>query len=152
MQPRTMFRFAAQAEAVTWFILLVSMALKYTGITDIAMRLAGSLHGLAFLTFTALTILVWINQGWSARTGLLGLLSSIVPGATIFFEKHLERTGQLEGPWRFRGTSEKPRTPAEHLLALCVRHPAVAALTTAILVAVVFALLLQAGPPNTWVE
>ena len=52
--------------------------------------------------------------------------------------------------WVNRDTDETPRTLPEKILAPILRGPRAAALILIVGIAVVFTLLLQAGPPTEW--
>lgn len=148
--PKSLYAKLAFAEMVTWTILIIGIVLKRAADMPLATTIGGSIHGFVFLSYAATTILVWINQGWSAGRGVAGLASAIIPYLTVPFERSTEKAGLLDGPWRFRGTDEAPRTLPEKLLAAVVRRPAAAAAVIIVGVAVVFFLLLQAGPPTEW--
>lgn len=111
MQPRTLFRTVAFAEAVTWTLLLIGLFLKYvTHTTEVGVSIAGGIHGFVFLCYAATAAFTWINQKWPARTGLLATVSAVIPYVTIPVEKSLDRRGLLAGGWRFalgRGTSRR---------------------------------------------
>ncbi|WP_026548646.1 DUF3817 domain-containing protein [Arthrobacter sp. Br18] len=148
MNPRTLFRTVAVAEALTWAFLLTGMFFKYIArTTEALVPPAGALHGFVFLCFLASTAFVWINQRWSLRTGLLGFASAVIPFATVPFERWLERKGQLDGTWRLAPGREAPGNPAEKLQAGVLRAPVVAAVIAVAGIAAVFTLLLIIGPP-----
>ena len=148
--PKSLYRKLALAEMATWTILIIGLVLKYAADMPIATRIGGSIHGFVFLSYAAVTILVWINQRWSFGRGILGLGSAVIPYMTVPFERATERAGKLDGPWRFRDTDEAPRTLPEKFLAPIVKRPLAAGVVILIAVAVVFSLLLQAGPPTEW--
>ncbi|THJ66738.1 DUF3817 domain-containing protein [Arthrobacter echini] len=151
MNPRTLFRSVAVAEVVTWSFLLLGMFLKYvTRTTEALVPPAGSVHGFVFLCFVVTTVFVWVNQRWSASTGLLGLVSAVIPFATIPFERWIERRGLLSGSWRLGPGAETPTTLPEKLQAWVLRSPFVALLVAVVGVAVVFTVLLMLGPPGSW--
>ena len=91
------FRLIAFAEAVTWIGLLVGMYFKYLGSprTEIGVKVFGMAHGLVFIAFIAVGLLVGMAAKWPLRTWLLGLLASIVPLASVMFLIWIERTGLL---------------------------------------------------------
>ncbi|TKV28627.1 DUF3817 domain-containing protein [Arthrobacter sp. NamB2] len=150
MNPRTLFRTVAVAEAVTWAFLLAGMFLKYvTRTTEALVPPAGAVHGFVFLCFVATTAFVWINQRWSVVTGILGLASAIVPFATVPYERWIERRGQLTGAWRLAPGAESPRNPLEQLQAWVLRSPLVALLVAIAGISVVFTVLLIVGPPGS---
>jgi integral membrane protein len=150
MNPRTLFRLVAVAEAVTWAFLLLGMFLKYvTRSTEALVPPAGAAHGFVFLCFVVTLVFVWINQRWSPVTGLLGLASAIVPFATVPYEWWIERRGQLAGAWRLAPGAETPRNPLERVQAWVLRSPLAALLVAVVGISVVFSVLLLVGPPGS---
>ncbi|MDC7103476.1 DUF3817 domain-containing protein [Corynebacterium falsenii] len=151
MTPRTLYSRIALAEMITWALLIGSMVLKYTNVTDVATRIAGGIHGFTFLCFCVITVMLWVNNKWPAGRGVLGLLSSIIPFATLPFEKSTEAAGLLRGPWRFYGpAAETPKTFPERVLSLIVNRPILAAIIVIVGVTVVFLILLSLGNPVEW--
>ncbi|MHA7239686.1 DUF3817 domain-containing protein [Arthrobacter sp. TMS1-12-1] len=150
MNPRTLFRTVAAAEAVTWAFLLLGMFLKYvTRTTEAVVPPAGAVHGFVFLCFVATVVFVWVNQRWSVLTGLLGLASAVVPFATVPYERWIEHRGQLARSWRLAPGAEAPRTRAEQVQAWVLRSPLVALLVAVTGISVVFSVLLLVGPPGS---
>ncbi|GAB3701440.1 DUF3817 domain-containing protein [Corynebacterium nasicanis] len=148
LTPARFHRFAAALEMLTWALLITGMILKYSGTTEAVVPVAGGIHGFGFLTFIAITALLWINNRWSFAQGVVGMAVSVVPFAAWPFTMWAERKGLLDGDWRFRpGTAEEPRTLPEKVLAQFTRHPARSVLILLALIAVVFTILLMMGPP-----
>ena len=122
MTPRTLYRRIALAEVVTWALLLLGMVLKYvTRTTELGVKVFGLAHGVVFIAFCLVTVLLWVNQRWTAREGLLGLLSAVPPFLTVWWERRLERRGRLEGGWRLGRDGETPTNPAERVVAAAAR-------------------------------
>ena len=145
--PGRLYRLLADAEAVTWTLLLLGMALKYlTRTTDLGVTVAGPIHGFVFLAYCAATLVVGIDQRWGARTILLGFVSAIVPYVTVPFERWIRRRGLAGDRWRLLGGGA--RTPIERLLAAVLRRPVRFALVVLAAVALVFRILLWIGPPG----
>ena len=150
MNPRTLFRTVAVAEAVTWAFLLLGMFFKYvTRSTEALVPPAGAVHGFVFLCFVVTVVFVWINQRWSFLTGLLGLASAVVPFATVPYERWIERRGQLAGAWRLAPGAEVPGNRAEQVQAWVLRSPVAALLVAVSGISVVFTVLLLVGPPGS---
>lgn len=148
MSPKSLYSTVAIGETITWALLLTAMALKYSGTTEAFMPVAGGIHGFVFLCFCVSTVVIWVNNKWSAGRGIAGLASAIIPFVTIPFEKNTEKAGLLAQDWRFReGDSEQPRTLPEKVLAFVVRKPILAAAIALVGVAVVFVILLSLGSP-----
>lgn len=149
MTPRRLYRVLALAEAITWTLLIAGMLGKYVfSLGDIGVRIAGSIHGFVFLSYCVVTVLVGIDRRWGAGRILLGLGSAIVPYLTVPFERHVEKAGLLADSWRLRG--ERGDTALERLVGAALRRPFVAAAILLVVVAVVFTVLLQLGPPTEW--
>lgn len=148
LTPSKFHRFAAALEMFTWAFLILGMILKYSGTTEAVVPIAGGIHGFGFLTFIAITILLWVNNRWSFAQGLVGMGVSVIPFAAWPFTLWAERRKLLEGDWRFRaGSGEEPRTLPEKVLAQFVRHPGRSIAVLLALIAVVFTVLVMMGPP-----
>ena len=150
MTPRTLYLRLALAEMVTWTLLILGMIGKYAFGLEWATTVGGSIHGFVFLCYAVTTVAVWIDKRWSFGTGVLGLASAIIPYATYPFERSVQRSGLLAGPWRLGKDGESPRSLPERLLATALRSPILALIVTVIVVAIVFTLLLVAGKPTEW--
>lgn len=147
--PHRLYRLLAVAEVITWALLITGMILKYVlHVTELGVRIGGGIHGFVFLAYCAATVLVGVDQRWGAGRIALGLGSAVIPFVTVAFERWAERRGMLAEVWRL--LTESPRTAAERLAAVILRRPVLSAVVILALVAVVFALLLQAGPPTQW--
>lgn len=150
MTPRALFRALALTETVTWTLLIVGMLLKYVFVvTDVGVRIGGGLHGFAFLAFGAASVVLAVNQRWSAPITLLALASAVVPYATIPAERWLERHGHLDGGWRREATgSPRDQRVADRILRWALTHPMVSVMLAVLLVAIAFVALLAIGPPK----
>lgn len=147
--PHRLYRLLAVAEVITWAMLISGMILKYVlHVTELGVRVGGGIHGFVFLAYCAATVLVGVDQRWGAGRIAVGLGSAVIPFVTVAFERWAERRGMLAEVWRL--LTESPRTAAERLAAVILRRPVLSAVVILVLVAVVFALLLQAGPPTQW--
>ncbi|WP_350348683.1 DUF3817 domain-containing protein [Agromyces sp. G08B096] len=149
MTPKRLFRALAFAEAVTWTILIVAMILKYAAGVDDAVLVGGSIHGFVFLAYAFSVVLVGVNQRWSVGLMALGVVTAIVPYATIPFEPWLVRHGRLDGAWR----SEASDHPADgnwvnRMLRWFLARPVLLTVVAVVGIAAVFAALLVIGPPG----
>ena len=148
MSPRTLYRRIAAAEVVTWALLLFGMFLKYvTRTTDLAVTVFGLAHGVVFIAFCLVTLLLWVNQRWTLREGVLGLLSAVPPFLTLWWEHRLERRGRLEGGWRLLRGGDAPENLAERLVAALLARPAVAFAVGLVAVVGLTGIALAFGPP-----
>lgn len=148
MSPRALYSRIALAEVVSWALLLTGMVLKYvTRTTDLAVTIFGMVHGVVFISFCLITVLLWVNQRWTVREGLLGLASAVPPFLTVWWERRLDRAGRLDGGWRLGRDGEAPANPAERLVAALLARPVVALAVGLIAVAALTSVALVVGPP-----
>ena len=143
--PVVWFRRIADTEAVTWALLLTGMVLKYSGVTEWGVRIFGMVHGVVFIAYCLSTLLVGIDQRWTRGRILLGLVSSIPPFVTVWFDRRVERQGALDGSWRL--LSEEPATVPEKASAWLLRHPGRGVAVGVAAVAVLTVVALLVGPP-----
>lgn len=147
MSPRALFKLFAFAEAVTWAALIAAMLLRWAGVTDELVRPAGGVHGFVFLAYCVVSVFVWVNERWRFSTGVLALLASVVPFATVPFEIVADRRGMLSRSWRLGAGGETPTGFIEHLQAWVLRHVVLSVVLLAVAVTAVFVVLLWLGPP-----
>ena len=148
MSPRALYRPLAFAEVVTWALLLLGMFLKYvTETTELGVKVFGLMHGVVFIAFCLVTLVIAVDQRWSARTTLLGLASALPPVLTVWFERRAERAGHLSDSWRLADSGSEPAGPAERAVATLLARPATAALVGVAAVAVLTVAALVVGPP-----
>jgi len=147
VSPSLIFRRIAIAEAVTWALLLVGMFLKYgTQTTELGVRVFGMVHGVVFIAYCLVTLLVGIDQRWSRGRVLLGLVSAVPPFMTVWFDRYAERRGALDTTWRL--VRDEPTGPVERLAARQLRHPLRGALAGLVAVAALTGVALLVGPPG----
>ena len=149
MSPKRLFRSLAIAEAITWTLLITGLILRATAGLDWAVVVGGSIHGFVFLAYAATVLLVGVNQRWSIGLMALGVVTAIVPYATVPFELWLVRRGHLEGDWRHEPTAH----PADgnvvnRLLRWGLARPVLLTVVGVVGVAAVFTALLIVGPPG----
>ena len=149
MSPKRLFRALALAEAVTWTILIAAMILKYAAGVEWAVLVGGSIHGFVFLAYAFSAVLVGVNQRWNVGLIALGVLTAIVPYATVPFELWLVRRGRLDGDWR-REASDHPGDagPIDRMLRWFLARPILLTAAAVVGIAVVFTALLVVGPPG----
>ena len=152
MTPKTIYKFVATGEAITWALLISALILRAAGDpVPVGVLLAGSIHGAMFLSYCAIAVIVGVNQRW--RTGRIasavGL--AIVPFATIPFDRSLLKKHALEGEWR-TSASDDPRDGHwfDKLYRWFIARPLILALAVVGFLAGLFALLLSLGSPTTW--
>lgn len=148
MNPRTLFTWLARAEVVTWTLLLIGMALKYvTRTTDLGVSLFGLVHGVVFLAFVLVTVVLWVDQRWPLREVVLVLACAIPPFATLYAERRVERLQLAPSRWRLRAGGDEAASVPERAVAAALARPVAAALVGALAVGTATLVLLLIGPP-----
>jgi integral membrane protein len=147
MSPRLLFRRVAVAEAITWALLLTGMFLKYvTETTELGVSVFGMLHGVVFVAYAVVAVVVAVDQRWTARRTVAALASAVPPFATVPFDRWVEKHHPLEKSWRLR--TADPAGPLERLVAWLVRSPAQGVAAGLVAVAALTGLALLVGPPT----
>ena len=148
MTPRTMFTWLARAEVVTWTLLLFGMGLKYlTRATDLGVRVFGLAHGVVFLAYVLLALVLWVDQRWRLRQAVTVLAAGVVPFATVWVERWVTQTQLVTARWRLAPEGDAARTAPERAVAAALSRPTAAVLLAATLVGVTTLALLVIGPP-----
>ncbi|MCW2845833.1 MAG: rane protein [Nocardioides sp.] len=146
MNPLTLFRRVAIAEAVTWALLLAGMFLKYvTGTTELGVRVFGMVHGVVFIGYCLTTVAVAVDQRWRPGRVVLGLMSSVPPFMTLWFDRYAEKHGALASSWRL--LHGDPTSVLDRPVAWLLRNPLRGALAGLVAVAALTGLALLVGPP-----
>ncbi|HPU13712.1 MAG TPA: DUF3817 domain-containing protein [Aeromicrobium sp.] len=146
MSPRKIFRYAAIAEAVTWTLLLAGMFLKYvTETTELGVRIGGMAHGVVFIAYCLITVVVAIDARWTLKRTALGLLAAIPPYFTVWFDVAMDRRGALAQDWRL--STATPSNALERLASWLIRRPGQGIAAGLVAVAALTSVALLLGPP-----
>lgn len=144
--PLRLFRVVAVAEAITWALLLTGMFLKYvTETTELGVRVGGMLHGVVFIAYCLTTVVVAVDQRWSAGRTVLGLAASIPPFFTVLFDRYAEGRGLLGSSWRLR--TEEPAGPVQRVVSWLLRKPLQGLVAGVVAVLALTGVALLVGPP-----
>jgi integral membrane protein len=80
----------ALAEGTSFLILLfIAMPIKYMMGMPLAVRVAGSIHGLLFLLYIARLAKLRSIYQWDNKFSIQAFIASILPFGTFFFDKYL---------------------------------------------------------------
>lgn len=83
LRPRTAiraFRLVAVAEATSWLLLIVATIVKYAADAPLGVHILGPIHGALFVAYVLLALVLAVRLRWSARTILIVLAESVLPG------------------------------------------------------------------------
>jgi len=148
--PKRLFLVLAIAEACTWTLLIAALIVRATlGIEPTVFTAIGGLHGFVFISYGATAILIAINQRWHPLVALLGVVSAIVPYATIPFDIVQSRRGALNGDWRLAETDD-PRDKHwfDRFVRWFLNRPILFVLALVVAIVLIFTALVIAGPPG----
>lgn len=82
------FRVAAIAEACSWAGLLVGMFFKYVVVHNaVGVKIFGPIHGALFVAYLISLLAAHSVAGWGTRTTVIGVIASVPPLATLWFER-----------------------------------------------------------------
>jgi integral membrane protein len=112
---------------------------------ELGVRVFGMVHGIVFISYCLVTVLVAVDQRWSRGRALLGLVSAVPPFMTVWFDRYAERRGALATSWRL--VHEAPTGPVERLAARQLRNPVRGLLAGLVAVALLTGVALVVGPP-----
>jgi len=138
----------AVAEAITWALLLFGMLVKYgteaVSLGELGVRIFGMVHGVVFIAYCLVTVIVATDQRWSLLRTALGLVAAVPPFATLLFEAYADRRGLLGTQWLSR-----PDSPTALQRAVCwlLEHHRLALGLVVLAVGGLTALALFVGPP-----
>jgi integral membrane protein len=88
----TFFRQVAMVEGISLLLLLfIAMPLKYFADRPEAVKYVGWAHGVLFLLYLVLLLIVWIKYKWSFLKVVVAFIASLIPFGTFLFERRLKR-------------------------------------------------------------
>jgi len=85
------FRIVALLEGLSYILLVfIAMPVKYINIlgsNEILVKLLGMPHGILFIIYIVMTLLLQSSMKWEKKTLLKILLASIIPFGTFYIDK-----------------------------------------------------------------
>jgi integral membrane protein len=86
------FRLVGVMEGISYLVLLlVAMPLKYFADMPEAVKYTGWAHGVLFVSYCILLLLVWIKYKWSFGKAVFAFVASLVPFGTFVLDRRLNR-------------------------------------------------------------
>lgn len=85
------FRLVAILEGISYLVLLfIAMPLKYIWQMPLAVKYTGWAHGVLFVLYMVLLLLVWIELKWKFTKVLWAFIASFIPFGTFILDKQLK--------------------------------------------------------------
>jgi integral membrane protein len=85
----TLYKIAALSEALGWTLLIIGIMIRhfYWPGYNIAVPIAGQIHGTLFLIYFAVLITTYTSLRWSRKKFLIAILAGIPPYGSLMFEQ-----------------------------------------------------------------
>jgi len=93
---KKVLRVVAIVEAISFLILAVASIVKRTGGTEGGVKLMGPVHGVLFVIYVLLVIIVAADEKWRLKRTLLTLLCAVLPFGGFIADAKL--IGPVEEP------------------------------------------------------
>lgn len=82
------FRITSFLEGLSYILLLfVGVPLKYLGQNDIIVKLLGMPHGVLFMAYLLIALLIRAKMNWDLKTTFVVLVASILPFGTFYINR-----------------------------------------------------------------
>ena len=82
------FKISSFLEGVSYLLLLFGgMPLKYLGNNDVLVKALGMPHGILFMAYIVLALIMSRKLKWSLKTTFISLIVAVIPFGTFYFNK-----------------------------------------------------------------
>jgi integral membrane protein len=86
------FRLIALLEGVSFLVLLcIAMPLKYAAGYPDAVKYTGWVHGVLFVLYTFLLLLVWKQYNWRFSKVIVAFAASLIPFGTFILDRSIKK-------------------------------------------------------------
>jgi len=84
-----LFRITALLEGVSYLLLLfIATPIKYLYDDPQYVKMLGMPHGILFMAYVVLAILISANMKWTTKTLWIVLIASVIPFGTFYIDKN----------------------------------------------------------------
>lgn len=85
---KNIFRIVSFLEGVSYLLLLfIATPVKYFGDDESYVRMLGMPHGILFMVYIILAIMLKAPEKWNGKTFIIVLLASILPFGTFYVDR-----------------------------------------------------------------
>ncbi|MFT4598725.1 MAG: integral membrane protein [Bacteroidia bacterium] len=82
------FRITSYLEGISYLLLLgVGVPLKYLAGNDVIVKSLGMPHGILFMAYIFLAIIIKQKVTWDTKTMIIVLIASVIPFGTFYVDK-----------------------------------------------------------------
>jgi len=83
-----LFKITSFLEGVSYILLLfVGVPLKYLANNDVLVKVLGMPHGMLFLAYIAIALLIRSKMNWDFKSTFIVLIASLLPFGTFYINK-----------------------------------------------------------------
>jgi integral membrane protein len=83
-----LFRITSYLEGISYLLLLgVGVPLKYLAGNDVIVKSLGMPHGILFMAYIFLAIIIKQKMNWDTKTMIIVLIASVIPFGTFYVDK-----------------------------------------------------------------
>ena len=83
---KNVFRFIAILEGISYILLLIATPIKYFLHNEQYVKALGMPHGILFILYIGLAIIIRKKRNWSQKDMILIMLGSIIPFGTFYID------------------------------------------------------------------
>ena len=84
-----LFKITSFLEGISYILLLfVGVPIKYIAGNDLVVKFLGMPHGLLFLAYIVLALVIRSKMNWGTRSTLIALIASLIPFGTFYINKN----------------------------------------------------------------
>lgn len=82
------FRIVSVLEGVSYLLLLfIATPIKYFADNELFVKMLGMPHGLLFIAYVVLAVMLKYELNWKAKTSIIVLAASVIPFGTFYIDK-----------------------------------------------------------------
>ena len=82
------FRIVSILEGISYLLLLfIATPIKYLVGNELFVKILGMPHGILFLTYVVLAIILKYELNWKPKTFIIILLASVIPFGTFYIDR-----------------------------------------------------------------
>ena len=82
------FRIVSVLEGISYLLLLfIATPIKYYADNELFVKMLGMPHGLLFIAYVVLAVMLKYELNWKTKTSIIVLAASVIPFGTFYIDK-----------------------------------------------------------------
>jgi integral membrane protein len=91
-----LLRIVAIMEGISYLLFAITMPLKYYGELLWPNKYVGMAHGVLFIAYVILVLIVWTKKKWKLEFAFYALYASLIPLGTFIVDKYLFKENRIK--------------------------------------------------------